>query len=450
MATIKFFVKSKKQTAKINVRYLNGKIDLTKVTPLTITTKHFNNKTGKVRQIASEKQKEVINATLSDLHTHILNQSNILSQTQVLPSSEWLKKVINEYFNISKPNDLSLLLNYTAKYIEGLDLHVQTRGVQRIGVAKETKKKYKNIEKKLHLFCQHKNINPYIQDVDLKFRNDFLKFLFEVEKVGQNTAGRYIKFVKTICTHAERAGYKVSRELQQIKGFAVKAKTTYLTIDEINQIAETEIQSEVLNNAKDWLIIGCYIGQRAGDLLKLTPKNISKENDGHSYIELTQQKTGKKVAILVHEKVQDILDKRNGNFPQAYSTNAGSAIAVFNRHIKEVCLMAGLTEKTEGAKINPKTKRKENGTFEKWQLVTSHICRRSFATNFYGKVPTAIIMQLTGHATETQLLAYIGKTPLDYAKQLKEIWATQNKFKNIQQGKQSPFTNIVQKGGANA
>ena len=50
----------------------------------------------------------------------------------------------------------------------------------------------------------------------------------------------------------------------------------------------------------------------------------------------------------------------------------------------------------KGSKAFTKDKvtRKENGIFEKWELVTSHIGRRSFATNNYGKIPTSLIRQL--------------------------------------------------------
>lgn len=40
-----------------------------------------------------------------------------------------------------------------------------------------------------------------------------------------------------------------------------------------------------------------------------------------------------------------------------------------------------------------------------------HIGRRSFATNFYGKIPTPLLMEATGHTTENVFLKYIN--PVD-------------------------------------
>jgi hypothetical protein len=74
-----------------------------------------------------------------------------------------------------------------------------------------------------------------------------------------------------------------------------------------------------------------------------------------------------------------------------------------------------------------KLKRKVDGEFEKWQLITSHVCRRSFATNFYAdqKYPTALLMNITAHSTEKQFLEYIGKPPLDFSLQLAKVWANE-------------------------
>jgi len=71
--------------------------------------------------------------------------------------------------------------------------------------------------------------------------------------------------------------------------------------------------------------------------------------------------------------------------------------------------------------------------FAKHQLVTSHICRRSFASNLYGELPNMAIMGITGHKTETQFLKYIKITPKENANKLKEYWAKQNEKNSYEQ-----------------
>ena len=120
----------------------------------------------------------------------------------------------------------------------------------------------------------------------------------------------------------------------------------------------------------------------------------------------------------MHTQVKNILKKRNG-FPEKISNQK------FNLYIKEVCKEANLTQMTEGSKINPETKRKEKGIYPKHELVTSHICRRSFASNLYGKLPNMVIMAITGHQTEVQFLKYIKITPKENAQKLQAYWQKQ-------------------------
>ncbi len=75
--------------------------------------------------------------------------------------------------------------------------------------------------------------------------------------------------------------------------------------------------------------------------------------------------------------------------------------------------------------MNPKTKRKEYKVFEKHELISSHTCRRSFATNLYGKLDNLTIMGITGHKTEAEFLKYIKITPRQNADMLKAYWNRQ-------------------------
>ena len=59
--------------------------------------------------------------------------------------------------------------------------------------------------------------------------------------------------------------------------------------------------------------------------------------------------------------------------------------------------------------------RKKTGMYKKYDLITSHIGRRSFASNFYGKIPTTYLIYVTGHSTEAMFLNYIGKSNKDLA-----------------------------------
>jgi len=184
------------------------------------------------------------------------------------------------------------------------------------------------------------------------------------------------------------------------------------------------LKHDYLDNSRDWFIIGLRTGFRISDFLRLTQKDLV---DG--FIEKQTEKTGFPVIIPLHDQVKAILDKRNGLFPRKISDQR------FNEYIKIIAEEAGLTQYIEGAKITEvkiiksgkeeKIHRKQFKKYPKYELVTSHICRRSFATNLYGKIDTLTIMKITGHQTEKQFLDYIKITPKEYAEKLKEYWLKQ-------------------------
>ena len=66
--------------------------------------------------------------------------------------------------------------------------------------------------------------------------------------------------------------------------------------------------------------------------------------------------------------------------------------------------------------------RKIEGVYQKWEIVSSHIGRRSFATNFYLKIPTPLLMNATGHKKESTFLNYIGKASQDLAIELSKYF----------------------------
>ncbi len=421
MASIKYLIRGTRNPSKITVRLkIDRKNDFRRTIPVYINPEYFNNKSGKVRNIAEFTDKQNIQATLDEFQHYLMKRFNKAHENGEFINSDWLQECMNSYFNPVEKADLNYLINYFDHYIEELKIKTNEKTGE-LGASKATITKYATIKKKVEAFEKLTKKKYRLSDINVQFRNDWLNYLLEVEHLGKNTAGRYLRFLKTVCLDAQNSGYHVSPELIKVKGFNTKVKKIYLTLEEIEKIEKKEFEDDKMEAAKDWLIIGCNIGQRAGDLLQLTNKNIFQYDD-HTAIELQQQKTKKQIQIPISDKVQSILDKRKGNFPMNYSKNKGSAMTIFNRLIKDVCRNAKINEKIEGARINPDTNRKEDGEFKKYKLVTSHICRRSFATNNYGNIPTPYLMHITGHGSEKEFQNYIGKTENDYAKNILQYW----------------------------
>jgi integrase len=213
-----------------------------------------------------------------------------------------------------------------------------------------------------------------------------------------------------------------------LKAIRVKNKELppiYLTEKEIKKIASVKLPHDYLRNARNSLIISCYTAQRVSDLKRNSVKNI-RYIDDVPYLDFIQEKTETPVSLPLHPAVMKIIEENGGKFPRAISNDK------YNDYIKKVCQLAGIDEEVVGSKAEVfKVKRgdrmvnvtrKKHGKFAKWELVSSHIGRRSFASNHFGKIPTPIIMAATGHRSESSFLKYIGKSRAEMASMLAEYW----------------------------
>lgn len=351
-----------------------------------------------------------VKTTLIKLEQFIFNRFNQDSTSKEI-NKPWLQNCIDVFFdrdvNIEKKLPLGLI-DYVEHYIGKASMIKNAKGT--FGLSKSRVDDFKILKKFLIEFQGKRTI--MIEDVNIIFSNNFLNWMIETKKYASGYAGRMLSVIKTTCNDAKFNGLKVDLQLAKVSGYKTKNEfIIVLTKEEIEKIKNVNLDVSSLENARKWLLIGCYTGQRGGDLLNLTLDNINIR-EGLEIIELRQQKTNKQVAIPLLEETKEIISE---GFPHKISQQK------LNLYIKEVCRIAGIDTITEGLLFNKVSKRKEYGKYEKWRLVSSHICRRSFCTNNFGVLPNYLIMSVTGHSSEKTFLGYIGKTSYDYAKEFKDV-----------------------------
>ena len=111
--------------------------------------------------------------------------------------------------------------------------------------------------------------------------------------------------------------------------------------------------------------------------------------------------------------------------------------------MRTITKQANLDRLEYGKKWNEETKRFDYGKYPLHEIISTHVCRRSFATHNYTKIPTPIIMAVTGHKTEKEFLNYIGKDYNDLSKQMLEYWKEQKEkeTENIEKTKNTKIVN---------
>ena len=280
--------------------------------------------------------------------------------------------------------------------------NTRTNGKGELGLSKNRIASYASFKKIIEKYQLFTRTIYSVKNVNVDFSNKLQDYLLTEMDYSKSYALKKIGDLKTVCLSAKLDGFETNAELKTIKSLKEKKQNIiYLSPTELEKIKNILLTDTDLQNARKWLLIGCNIGQRAGDLLNLNEDNFTIKN-GLEVIELIQVKTGKHITIPNQTAIKEIVKE---GFPEKVQ------IQKLNDQIKEICRLCKLDDIITGILFNENTKRRTEGEYNKYKLITSHVCRRTFAINNYGKMPTHLLKKITGHTTEGIFLSYIGKDP---------------------------------------
>lgn len=403
MASVQFRLRSsanKNVSIKVRVSINRGNV-IELNTGFSINPKDWSDATDRPKQNNTENK--VIFNNLKKLESFIHAKLNTDLGDGVLIDSNWLENAINECFERIEKTDTGLLVNHIQYIIDNANTR-KVAGRNQIGLSESRVKGYQTFKKIIEDYQKAIKKQIHFLDINKPFVDKFIKWLINTQSYSKNYAGKQIDNLKTVCLDAEKMDIQTNPYIKQIEGFSESNEERLivtLSFEELEQIKNSDkIVTEAHINARKWILIGCEIGQRASDLLNIT-KDDFREKSGRMYLDVIQQKTKKSVTIPIIKPY--IIDIIKNEFPYKVSTQK------LNEYIKDVCQLAELNEVIEGKKIDPKTKRKKLDFYPKHKLVTTHSFRRSFATNYYKVIPTAVLIQITGHSKESLFLNYINQ-----------------------------------------
>lgn len=322
-----------------------------------------------------------------------------------LPRHEQVRKELDRIYNPKRLIGSLEQINYHSfDLVQFIDHIVNTS----TNLRNSTKKNYKVVKKNVEDYQKKYKGTITPQNADIDFYNSFVKFLTSAG-LSKNTIGTRIKIIKAVLNYANERIDNVCQDYKK-ESFSKPSEETesvYLTQDELNVISNLKYLPPYLEKVRDMFIIGCDTGLRFSDLSRLTKDNINSDNT----ISIKTQKTGKVVVIPMTPRVKTIFEKYNYVLPDSISNQK------YNEYLKDIARRANLKESISITKTIKGML--VTSTVEKWELVTSHTARRSFATNaFLADVPAIAIMKITGHKTESAFMKYIKMTAKDNATKL--------------------------------
>ncbi len=252
------------------------------------------------------------------------------------------------------------------------------------------------------------------------------RFITHLEKCGymKKTRDKYLRLFKQVISDSEKLGYHtnhVGKHLitrLNIKE-SDKSKEIYLTKEELESMYHMELEGyqEIV---RDLFLIGCYTGQRFSDFSTINEGCIGTTSKGVRVIRLEQVKTGSMVVVpIMDEKLEILLKKYNYNVPTITDQ-------FFNREIKEIGRILSETVPSLSRKERTLLKKQERLSEERnvirferdsqghvvkprYQLISSHTCRRSCITNMYlsRKYTIPQMMSVSGHKDERTFREYV-------------------------------------------
>lgn len=334
------------------------------------------------------------------------------------PSVDEMKNIVEKILNPSKDQETAPteLISYFEKHIRTLPGQFNTK--LKTPISQHTVIKRQTT---LNLLKEFRRSIPF-STLNADFFTDFQEYLRVKKNYATNTIGTHIKILKTVLylyneTYPEATQVHIPKTFQSI---SEQTNTVFLSEEELQQIAALELP-ERLNNVRDLFLIGCWTGLRYSDLALLQPGNIGAEN-----ISITTHKTGRAVVIPILPELRTILNKYIVDGVQTLPRPLSNQN--MNEYLKEIMKQVPAFNT---AVFRPRTRYKTQiSTVQKWEIITMHTARRTFATNMYfAGIPIASIMAVTGHKTEKQFFVYIRETPTGHANVVLNRWENRNKNK---------------------
>ena len=440
MAQINFIYRGIADLGKLSIRFVHGKyIDYRISSPIESKKEYWFKRTTKHGKTVFKhlQLKDLPNNGTQELKDHKKDLEAI--KNSILKTflkdfnngkpitKEWLKSVILTNTNILYTKDKIRLASQeinqkedeTQKLLNNiLKANLLSTAIQKMFVKyqsnKNELKKYKVTYNLLLKYQNSKKQIFKIKDLNQDFADNFKNWSFLDMKYSKSYTNSQLKRFRSSAVNTYENDdddiIEVSKKLKTFKMFNKVYKDRIvitLNYDELDKIDNKVITDKTLLDAKKAILIGCETGLRYSDLNKLIDTNI-KSVDGVNYWKFRTEKTDSVVQITISERILYLINKYG--LPQTNYPNNGVKL---NKDIKKVCEIAKINETVKGSKatiikVNGKKEtRNIIDKHDKHTLITTRTFRRSFATNYYGKIDTALITAITGHSTEQQLKTYI-------------------------------------------
>ena len=272
MASVKFLIQSKKSPANIYVQISlrRGKVYKRK-SLFEIDNEDWSSK--KNQPIIRNEDLENLDHNLEDLRMFLQKHINHDFRNKININAEWLERKIYQFHSLIIPKEISE--NILTEHIQFIidNSHKIRKSNNEIGLSSSRVKSYvtlKNTISKYELECNHSK-SLSLAEITYDFGEEFKDWLFD-KNYRTNYVGKNIDNLKAVCNDAKKRKRNVSDDFHLMSTVTEKKEDEaiiYLNPEEQKKIKETSLDKKHLIRARKWLLLGCLVGQRFGDLVRI-------------------------------------------------------------------------------------------------------------------------------------------------------------------------------------
>ena len=343
------------------------------------------------------------NSQLDEIKSRISNYWGICLVTKEHPTEDRIIKSIEGKENNSEIQSQDFIQVYKS-YIEQSKSHRAERTI--IG--------YTTTLNLIELFYAHQKRTYNLDEIDLRFFDDFRNYCFEEKKYLNNYFAKIINNIKACMNWAKDRNLHNNTNFEKFKAHEENIEVVYLTKDELFHFYNYKFDSKKLAKVRDIYCFSCFTGLRYSDLSNLKPSHIYE-----NIIKLNVEKTRDKDQIIPLSKyAKSILATYKDT--QFYPLPMISSQKL-NEYIKEACRVAEINSPVTISRYSGKSKIEK--TVPKHDLLTLHTARKTFVTNsLVLGMNQMIIRSITGHLSDSSFRRYVKVADNVKSNELTKFW----------------------------
>lgn len=281
------------------------------------------------------------------------------------------------------------------------DLEIGKGNFEKVGRKKI--QHYRRVLNLLEDFKSMKKVSIRTDQLDYSVYNSFKEYLEDQSSIqADSTIDGHLKVFVRFTKYCEIGGVQCSfnsqdKRLKRIKLTSENFKRTYLTTEEIKQIACIHGETERTENARRVILVMSLTGISYADLASgIEPSYIESEGKGFMALDNARWKTRKRFVSFVPLPALKC-------FQQGFTVPSNQKLNPAMKDFLKECYLKGVISSVDTISTQTKGGEAEESTAEKWELISTRVCRGSFSTNLIKLgLNEQLIMRATGHVGETQ------------------------------------------------